>query len=49
MTPKLEPPTLDVKEELGEPEANEQNPDALRKGSGKSWSLRTSEIRKIPG
>ena len=29
MTPKLEPPTLDVKEEMGEPEANEQMPDTL--------------------
>ena len=29
-TPKLESPTLDVKEELSEPEAIEQNPDALR-------------------
>ena len=29
MTPKLEPPTLDVKEEMGEAEANEQVPDAL--------------------
>ena len=28
-TPKLEPPTLDVKEEMGEPEANEQMPDTL--------------------
>ena len=29
MTPKLEPPTLDVKEEMGEPEASEQMPDTL--------------------
>ena len=29
MMPKLEPPTLDVKEEMGEPEANEQMPDTL--------------------
>ena len=117
VTPKLESPTLDVKEELSEQEANEQNPDALREelqenreeiphhesedsrspervadelrrltetqaqtvsatphhgseegatapnsaelgrshssrfhlGLGKSWSLRSLEIRKIPG
>ena len=32
MKPKLEPPTLDVKEEMGEPEANEQMPDTLNEG-----------------
>ena len=29
-TPKLEPPTLDVKEEMGEPDATEQVPDTLK-------------------
>ena len=29
-TPKLEPPTLDVKEETGEPDATEQIPDTLK-------------------
>ena len=39
-TPKLESPTLDVKEELSEPEASEQNPDALRE--------EVQENREIP-
>ena len=30
-TPKLEPQTLDVKEEIGEPDATEQIPDTLKK------------------
>ena len=29
-TPKLEPPMLDVKEEMGEPDATEQVPDTLK-------------------
>ena len=38
-TPKLESPTLDVKEELGEPEANEQSPDALREEGQESREI----------